>query len=64
MSGVLCDRKMNMKIKGKVYRTVARTALVYEADTWPLKKAQENKLEVAEVRMLRWMCGVTKETKE
>ena len=36
------------------------TALVYGAGTWVLKKAQENKLEVAEMRILRWMCGVTK----
>ena len=28
--------------------------------TWALKKAHEKKLEVAEMRMLRWMCGVTK----
>ena len=33
---------------------------MYGAGTWALKKAQENKLEVAEMRMLRWMCGVTK----
>ena len=33
---------------------------MYGAETWALKKAQENKLEVAEMRMLRWMCGVTK----
>ena len=33
---------------------------MYRAETWALKKAQENKLEVAEMRMLRWMCGVTK----
>ena len=26
---------------------------------WALKKAQEKKLEGAEMRMLRWMCGVT-----
>ena len=26
VSGVLCDRKMNVKIKGKVYRTVVRPA--------------------------------------
>ena len=30
------------------------------AETWALKKAQENKLEVTEMRMLRLMCGVTK----
>ena len=29
-------------------------------ETWALQKAQEKKFEVAEMRMLRWMCGVTK----
>ena len=44
---------MNVKIKGKVYRTVERPTLVYWAETWALAKAQENKLlEVAEMRML------------
>ena len=33
---------------------------MYGAETWALKKAQEKKLDVAEIRMLRWMCGVTK----
>ena len=33
---------------------------MYGAETWALKKAQEKKLEVAEMRMIRWMCGVTK----
>ncbi len=51
---------MNVEIKGKVHRTVETPALVYGAETWTLKKAQEKKLEVAEMRMLRWMCGVTK----
>ena len=60
VSGVLCDRRMNMKIKGKVYRTVVRPTLMYGAETWALKKAQEKKLDVAEMRMPRWMCGVTK----
>ena len=60
VSGLLCDRIMNVKIKGKVYRTVVRPALMYGAETWALKKAQEKKLEVAEMRMVRWMCGVTK----
>ena len=56
VSGVFCDRRMNVKINGKVYRTVVRSALIYGAETWALKKAQDNKLEVAEMRM----CGVTK----
>ena len=34
--------------------------MVYGAETWAVKKAQEKKLDVAEMRMLRWMSGVTK----
>ena len=57
---MVCDRRMNAKIKGTVYRTVVRPALMYGAETWALKKAQENELEVAEMKMLRWVCGVAK----
>ena len=60
MSGVLCDRKISVKVKGGVYRTVVRPAMMYGAKTWPVKKEQEKKLDVAEMKMLRWMCGVTK----
>ena len=59
VSGVLCDRRMDVNIKGKVYRTVVRPSLIYGAETWTLK-AQAKKFEVAEMRMLRWMCGVTR----
>ena len=37
-----------------------RPTMMYGAETWAVKKAQEKKLDVAEMRMLRWMSGVTK----
>ena len=49
-----------MRVKGNVYKTVVRPAMMYSTDTWAVKKVQENKLDMAEMRMLRWMCGVTK----
>ena len=33
-SGVLCDRRMSVKLKGKVYKTAVRLALLYGAVTW------------------------------
>ena len=63
MSGVLCDKRMSMKVKGKIHKTVVRPAMLYGAETWPSKKAQEEKLNVAEMKMLRWACGVTRKDK-
>ena len=60
VSGIQCDRRINLRVKRKVYKTVVRPAMIYGAETWAVKKAQEKKLDVAEVRMLRWMSGVTK----
>ena len=60
VSGVLCDRRMPIKLKGKVYKTIVRPAMTYGLETVPLKKSSERKMEVAEMRMLRWMSGVTR----
>ena len=46
----------NMNIRGKGFRIVVKPALLYGVETWVLEKEQENKLEVAEIRMLRWIC--------
>ena len=32
--------------------------MLYCAETWAVKKEQEKKLDVVEMRMLRWMSGV------
>ena len=45
------------------YRKVVRPALLFGADTWATIKGQEKRLEVNEMRMLRWMCGVTQKDK-
>ena len=51
---------MNAKIGGGVQNGGKTGTDVCGAETLASKKTQENKLEVAEMRMLRWMCRVTK----
>ncbi|KAK3553753.1 hypothetical protein QTP70_009192 [Hemibagrus guttatus] len=60
VSGVLCDRKISARIKGKVYKTVVRPAMLYGLETVSLRKRQESELEVAELKMLRFSLGVTR----
>ncbi|KAK3513397.1 hypothetical protein QTP70_014223 [Hemibagrus guttatus] len=60
VSGVLCERKISARIKGKVYRTVVRPAMLYGLETVSLRKRQESELEVTELKMLRFSLGVTR----
>ncbi|KAK3548096.1 hypothetical protein QTP70_004523 [Hemibagrus guttatus] len=60
VSGVLCDRKISARIKGKVYRTVVRPAMLYGLETVSLRKRQESELEAAELKMLKFSLGVTR----
>ncbi|KAL5195414.1 Craniofacial development protein 2 [Glycine soja] len=62
-SGVLCDAKVPIKLKGKFYRTAVRPAILYGTKCWAVKSQHENKVGVAEMRMLRWMCGKTRQDK-
>ncbi|KAG5614785.1 hypothetical protein H5410_014609 [Solanum commersonii] len=62
-SRVLCDKKIPSRLKGKFYRVVVRPALLYGAECWPVKNAHVQKMHVAEMRMLRWMCGHTRSDK-
>ncbi|GKD27059.1 retrovirus-related pol polyprotein LINE-1 [Tanacetum coccineum] len=55
-SRVLCDRRIPFKLKGKFYKVAIRPAMLYGSECWPITKAQANRVEVAELRMLRWTC--------
>ena len=39
VSGILCDRIISFRVKGKVYKTVVRPAMMYGAGRWAVKKA-------------------------
>ena len=59
-SVVLCDKCMPLKLKDKYYTTAVRPAMMYSAEFWAIKQSHEQKLHVAEMKMLRMMCGVTR----
>ena len=60
MSGVLCDRKAPLSVKGKLHKVVVRPAMLYSTETLAVTQTMEKKLEVAEMRMLRFECGITR----
>ena len=58
VSGVMCDMKMPVELKDKVFKTIIRPAMTYGSECWAVKK--KDKLYSAEMRMLRWARGKTR----
>jgi hypothetical protein len=59
-SGVLCDPRVPLKLKSKFCRTAIRPAMLYGAECWSTKRRHVQRLSVAEMRMLRWICSHTR----
>ena len=60
MPGVICDRRVPARVKGKVYKVAVRPAMLYGLETVALTKRQEAEMEVTELKILRFSLGVTR----
>ena len=63
VSGVICDRRLPARVKGKVHNSVVRPAMVYGLETVAVTKKQVEEMKVAEMKMLRFAVGVTRKDK-
>ena len=63
VSGVICDRRLPARVKGKVHSSVVRPAMVYGLKMVAVTKKQVKEMEVAEMKMLRFAMGVTRKDK-
>ena len=53
VSRVLCDRKLSARVKGKMYKSVVRPAMLYGMKAVAVMERQVGKMEVAELKMVR-----------
>ena len=59
ITGVICDKKVPIKLKHKIYKTVIKPTMTYGAECWTMKKKDEMLMNKTEMRMLRWVQGVS-----
>nr|XP_027218477.1 uncharacterized protein LOC113810991 [Penaeus vannamei] len=56
VTGIVLDKKIQLKLKMKVHKTVFRPVLLYGAETWALRRKEENLLQRMEMRMYECDC--------
>ena len=55
---------MNEETKLRIHNITAKAALKFGSEAWVLKKRQEQRLEVAQMKFLRHLLRITKLDKE
>ena len=57
---VLCNRRLSSRLKGMIFKTVVRPAMTYGTETWAIKKSHKRRMDVAQMKILRWAQGDTR----
>ena len=63
VSGVICNKRLPTRVKGKVYSTAVRPTMMYRLETVAVTKKQVEEMEVAEMKMLRFAMRVRRKDK-
>jgi len=55
---MLTNKDLSLKVRGRLYSSCVQRSMLHGSETWPIRKENEVALQWAEMRMVRWMCGV------
>jgi len=52
------NKDVSLIMRGRLYSSCVRSSMLHGSETWPGRKENVVALQRAEMRMVRWMCGV------
>ena len=55
---LLTNKDASLIMRGRLYSSCVRSSMLHGSETWPVRKENVVALQLAEMRMVRWMCGV------
>jgi len=55
---LLTNKDISLKVRGRLYSSYVQSSMLHGSETWPIRMENEVALQRAEMRMVRWMCGV------
>jgi len=54
---MLCNKRRPIGLKSKVCRIIVRPTVLYGSEYWPIKKTRVQRLMIAEIMLIIWVCG-------
>jgi len=55
---LLTNKDVSVIMRGRFCSSCVRNSMLHGSETWHVKRENEVALQQAEVRMVRWMCGI------
>ena len=55
---LLTKKDVSLIMRGRLYSSCVRSSMLHGSERWPVRKENVVALQRAEMRMVRWMCGV------
>ena len=55
---LLTNNNISLTRRGKLYSSCVRSSMLHGSESWPVRKENEMALQTAEMRMVRWTCGM------
>jgi len=55
---LLTNKDISFIMRGRYYSSCVQSSMLHGSETWPVTKDNEVALQQAEMRMVRWMCGI------
>jgi len=59
---LLSNKDVSLIMKGRLYSSCVRSSVLHGSETWPVRKENVVALQRADMRMVRWMCGIKLKT--
>jgi len=61
---LLANKDISLIVRGRLYSSFVGSSMLHGSETWPIRKENEVAFQRAEMRMVRWMCGVKLQDRE
>ena len=55
---LLTKKDVSLIMRGRLYSSCVQRSMLHGSETWPVRTENDVVLQRAEMRMVRWMCGL------